>query len=120
MRTLENAEWDLESRRASLQCLNHVFCASGLVVHLSDTASASDLARLELVAGWLLAGCWLVAGLLLDDCWWVAGRLLAGCWLVAGSTWEGGRFLAGFWLVAGWAARSAIPEWSYSSGRNHI
>ena len=47
MRTLANAEWDVESRCASLRCFNDVFCASGLVVHLSDTAIARDLARLE-------------------------------------------------------------------------
>ena len=47
MRTLANAEWDVESRCASLRCFRHAFCASGLVVHLSHTASASDLARLE-------------------------------------------------------------------------
>ena len=84
------------------------------MVHVSETASAGDLARLELVNGWLLVCCWLVAGWLLVGCWWVAGGLLvgcwlvsgwlfSGCWLVAGSNWEGGRFLAGCWLVAGWA-----------------
>ena len=37
----------VRSRCASLRGFRHAFCASGLVVHLSHTASASDLARLE-------------------------------------------------------------------------
>ena len=47
MRTLAKSECYMESRCACLRGFRHACCASGLVVHLSHTASANDLARLE-------------------------------------------------------------------------
>ena len=66
MRTLANAEWDVESRCACLRCFTHVCCASGLVVHLVRTASASDLARLECELWKTQNGIWNPDVLLLD------------------------------------------------------
>ena len=110
MRTLANAEWDLESRCASLRCFNHVFCASGLVVHLSGTASASDLARLECELWQMQNGIWNPDVLPYNGL--IMCFVRAGSWFHLSDTASasdlarlelvGGWLLVGCWLVAGW------------------